>query len=336
MEIVTAAVLAKDTVRLLNSLRADRRDRATATWEDATTKRWVERAETHVLALERWLETDQPPLLEVANEERALGAGLERVKRAAQDIPKAETKVAFFEALRRLYDGLLHTILAWVASHDATLAELPVAYRRLYDEVTSDLITLSAEAASAGSALITDEVGKAEKGTAAIEDAAGRAGNASLAYHFQKYRDDENRLARSYQLAFLTLFALTSLVTGYFALRAFAADLSLRSEVSRLAISIPAFAMSYFFARRSGEHRSAARQAQEIAVRLQTMEAFTASGLTDDGREEIRRRFGTELFSVSHLHMTGKEQPDAEMASVVSLLADAVAKLGGGNTKPKL
>ncbi|NYG06910.1 cation transport regulator ChaB [Phycicoccus badiiscoriae] len=157
-----------------------------------------------------------------------------------------------------------------------------------------------------------------------LEQTAGDKASEALWHHFDQYASAEKGRADALQFIGVVLVA-AGVVSAAFVLKMAGPSLEWSAELARVFLTLPIFGLSAYVFRESGQHRVAARLAQETSVRLKTFKLFSED-LPTEARHELRADFGRQIFSQSPLVLSDVGSSEsaaitAAIGTVATLLA---------------
>jgi hypothetical protein len=161
--------------------------------------------------------------------------------------------------------------------------------------------------------------------------AAGVASETVLGTHFSEYAASERGTANVLRfLCSLVLIALP-ILAGVLVFQS-VGDLTAEEEITRLAVGLPLAALAAYFGRESSRHRQAARWAQELSIKLRTLDAFVEP-LAPEDMSLLRTQFGRGLFWTAP-NVNEEQSDDApsaigDGAKALARAADALGEAAG-------
>ncbi|WP_125787302.1 hypothetical protein [Amycolatopsis sp. WAC 01375] len=157
---------------------------------------------------------------------------------------------------------------------------------------------------------------KVEQVLDASRKAAGQVAENSLSLHFKKVTDRERTIANKFRWIAVGLLALTGVANFYLTKVSPGVTAAI---FDRLLFSVPALLLAAYFARESSKHRHVSHDAEQVEVRLLTIDAYVAS-LEQEAQDELRAEFGKQIFSVEN---TGtKDETGLGMLTELNSLLD--------------
>lgn len=244
---------------------------------------------------------------------------LKQTRISAMAIREADRDLAPEKALEQLRDAsaaISSTLSAYIARYRRAADETNhAAYRPIVKALNDVDERLEARR-------VVDDVSQARddalEALADTRKAAGVTAETSLAQHFGDYAVRERRSANRLRLSTV---ALALLITGLAsALLLVSSDVSAVDEPERLALTLPLAALAAYLGREASRHRNASTWAEEIRIRLLTLDAFAAP-LSDEQRSQLRSEFGRGVF------LTDRNVGTASGPSAVAELNEVLAKL---------
>ena len=137
----------------------------------------------------------------------------------------------------------------------------------------------------------------------ATKKVAGEVGADSFGAEYEQYANRETQVAD--RLRWSVAFLLVTVVACAVAFAVWMDDVSLRTEVIRLSVTIPLAVLAGYLARESAKHRAAARGARDLAIAMHTLPTYTEP-LDEIGRD-LRRVLGMRAFGVPGYQLPTKE-----------------------------
>jgi hypothetical protein len=148
--------------------------------------------------------------------------------------------------------------------------------------------------------------------------AAGEVGSVEQAVHYKNFANSERKTANILRYSVVAiLIAVTALAIA--TLSTLKSEDLRFAEISKLAIVLPLAVLAAYLGRESGRHRATADWSQELAMQLQTFDAFTEP-IEDDVRSRLRAKFAGQVFGASTRPSVEVERGPSVSAEVIKLL----------------
>ncbi|MDL4814421.1 hypothetical protein [Actinomadura opuntiae] len=243
-----------------------------------------------------------------------------KTRRVDFEAATAKIEEKLIEQLAEVHESL--TLYKGVVSFDSDYWERRATF--LADELRTARALSRADLAAT----------EAEESLNNVRSIAQQAAEAGLGSDFAEYASRHNKAANVLRL---TVIAITLLIASFLAwsLGHEVHKLTWLELMRRLSITLPFGALAAYLAREANAHRNRANEAGGIAVRLLTIESYTAS-LSEDMRDQIRGEFGKWIFGAPQLGGQSGESSPPEVAGqlgaaveITKALQD-VLKGGGG------
>lgn len=207
--------------------------------------------------------------------------------------------------------------------------------RRASRELEDSLAILRAiEGVESVAARVEEEVATAsEAASEAVQyaensrAASGITGSNKLAANFWSYAEAEAKSADLWRFVTVSILLIIAAYAVFHL--ANPAGLAPEEVLSRIAISVPFFALAGYCGREAGQHRSIARWARSLAVQLQTIDAY-CDPLAPEDRSDLRLHLGKRVFGTNSPPVHGKpadKNVEAESASKPEIGASDLQEL---------
>ncbi|MEV6878389.1 hypothetical protein [Amycolatopsis sp. NPDC051128] len=144
--------------------------------------------------------------------------------------------------------------------------------------------------------------------------AAGEVGSTAQAGYYRDFADSEKKIADWLRVAVIGVSLLIVALTGVILIAIEPGNLML-ADLLKLTFVIPLAALAAYLGRESGRHRVSANWARELAMQLQTFDAFV-SPLDSESQSALRTKFAAQIFGNS-------TYPRMEVESGPSVIAEA-------------
>lgn len=165
---------------------------------------------------------------------------------------------------------------------------------------------------------------EAEAARDAAQQAAGQTADATLSGSFAGDAKKDGLVAGALSAgSIVSLFG--SFVVG-FRIIGDAQTIEWSTEIAKLALTLPLFAVSAYLGRLSTHYREAGRWAKTASVQLKTVDAF-AQGFADvTKRDEIRFALGTRIYGDPGFGAQPKNPDVEDVTSIINSVANVVKR----------
>jgi hypothetical protein len=165
---------------------------------------------------------------------------------------------------------------------------------------------------------------EAEAARDAAQQAAGQTADATLSGSFAGDAKKDGLVAGALSAgSIVSLFG--SFVVG-FRIIGDAQTIEWSTEIAKLALTLPLFAVSAYLGRLSTHYREAGRWAKTASVQLKTVDAF-AQGFADvTKRDEIRFALGTRIYGDPGFGAQPKNPDVEDVTSIIDSVANVVKR----------
>ncbi|MEV0066652.1 hypothetical protein [Amycolatopsis sp. NPDC050768] len=149
--------------------------------------------------------------------------------------------------------------------------------------------------------------------------AAGQVAENTLSLHFKKIADRERESSTKLRIT-AVVFLVLAAIFGYLITKGEASTAML---AERLSIGVPLLLLAAYFAREASHHRTMSRWAEEIEVKLLTLDAYIEP-LDKDQQNLLRSEFGKQIYRIKE-ESTQSRDPGMSILGEVNGLLDRVA-----------
>lgn len=165
---------------------------------------------------------------------------------------------------------------------------------------------------------------EAEAARDAAQQAAGQTADATLSGSFAGDAKKDGLVAGALSTgSIVSLFV--SFVVG-FRIIGDAQTIEWSTEIAKLALTLPLFAVSAYLGRLSTHYREAGRWAKTASVQLKTVDAYTQGFADVAKRDEIKLALGTRIFGDPGFGAQPKNPDVEDVTSIIDSVANVVKR----------
>ncbi len=236
----------------------------------------------------------------------------------------------FFDYSLAVSDVVI-SVVARLYGSAAAAESVAVAHAKKFQAVAHDARGLLS---TDGEVPETSEA-RAREAARAAERAAGVTAQGRLAANFDSIAGAESKLAFVFQALGVVSLLGGSILAFVLLLDVDQDSVGVKEIVTKALVSIPGFVLFFYFTAEATQHRAHSRWARQIAVQLDTVDAFTES-LSTQASSEIVLQLGRSVFRGADPFDSRQPISESDVPAAVRLAKDLIQLANaGGSSTPK-